>query len=160
MTLLYKIQLRRDTAANWTLVNPTLASGEYGYETDTGRFKNGDGATAWADLRYESALAPTGTKASPTVITAAGGITAADEMREYQFIVGVGATTITAVPQISAGSVVGQELVLQGTSNVNTVSIADGNGLNLNGPCTLQNGSAIYLIWDGTVWSEVSRNDK
>lgn len=46
------IQVRRDTAANWTSVNPTLASGEHGLETDTGRVKIGDGSTAWTSLVY------------------------------------------------------------------------------------------------------------
>jgi len=46
------LQLRRDTAANWTSTNPTLAEGEIGVETDTLKFKIGDGSTAWADLDY------------------------------------------------------------------------------------------------------------
>lgn len=48
----YQIQWRRDTAANWTVNNPTLADGEAGYETNTGKFKLGDGATAWTALAY------------------------------------------------------------------------------------------------------------
>jgi hypothetical protein len=44
------IQIRRDTAADWTSVNPTLADGEMGYETDTEKF--GDGVTAWNSLPY------------------------------------------------------------------------------------------------------------
>ena len=47
-----KIQVRRDTAANWTTENPTLAQGEIGLETDTGKGKIGDGSTAWASLAY------------------------------------------------------------------------------------------------------------
>ena len=47
-----RIQLRRDTASNWTSVNPTLAEGELGYETDTGKVKLGTGSTAWASLGY------------------------------------------------------------------------------------------------------------
>ena len=47
-----KIQLRRDTAANWTSANPTLAQGEPGYEIDTGRVKVGDGTTPWNALGY------------------------------------------------------------------------------------------------------------
>ena len=49
-----KIKLRRDTAANWSNIanNPILASGEPGYETDTGRLKIGDGSTAWNSLSY------------------------------------------------------------------------------------------------------------
>lgn len=45
------IQVRRDTAANWTSVNPTLASGEIGLETDTGRYKIGNGSTPWNSLQ-------------------------------------------------------------------------------------------------------------
>ena len=50
----HEIQLRRDTAANWTSTDPTLAQGEIGYETDTNTFKIGDGATAWSSLTYFS----------------------------------------------------------------------------------------------------------
>lgn len=46
------IQVRRDTAANWTSANPTLASGEIGFETDTGKLKIGNGSTAWSALSY------------------------------------------------------------------------------------------------------------
>jgi len=47
-----QIQLRNDTAANWTTENPTLAAGEVGVETDTGSVKVGDGTTAWTSLGY------------------------------------------------------------------------------------------------------------
>lgn len=53
----YKVlQLRRDTAANWTSNNPTLAAAEVGVETDTLKFKIGDGATVWASLGYAATL--------------------------------------------------------------------------------------------------------
>ena len=48
-----KIQLRRDTAANWTTNNPTPASGEPCFETDTGKFKIGDGVTTYNNLPYQ-----------------------------------------------------------------------------------------------------------
>ena len=47
-----KIQLRRDTAANWTSTNPTLSSGEIGFETNTGKFKIGNGSSVWSALDY------------------------------------------------------------------------------------------------------------
>lgn len=47
-----RIQYRRDTAANWTAANPTLALGEPGYETDTKRRKVGDGSSPWNTLPY------------------------------------------------------------------------------------------------------------
>jgi hypothetical protein len=48
------IQFRRDTAANWTSANPTLAQGEFGYETDTLKYKIGTGSTAWNSLAYSN----------------------------------------------------------------------------------------------------------
>lgn len=47
-----QIQLRRDTAANWTAANPVLLLGEVGFETDTRKLKLGDGTTAWNALLY------------------------------------------------------------------------------------------------------------
>lgn len=47
-----QIQLRNDTAANWTSVNPTLARGEIGIEIDTNKMKIGTGTDEWNDLSY------------------------------------------------------------------------------------------------------------
>jgi len=51
-TLNAQMYIRRDTAADWTSTNPTLAAGEIGYETDTLKYKIGDGTTAWTSLEY------------------------------------------------------------------------------------------------------------
>lgn len=45
-----KIQLRRDLAANWTTNNPLLLNGEIGIETDTLKFKIGNGTQRWNSL--------------------------------------------------------------------------------------------------------------
>lgn len=47
-----RMQQRRGTAAQWTSANPILAAGEIGFETDTGKFKIGDGSSAWSALSY------------------------------------------------------------------------------------------------------------
>jgi hypothetical protein len=47
-----QIQLRNDTAANWTSANPTLARGEVGVEIDTNKMKIGTGTATWSDLPY------------------------------------------------------------------------------------------------------------
>lgn len=49
------LQLRNDTAANWASVNPVLAKAEMGIETDTKKFKFGDGISTWNELGYASA---------------------------------------------------------------------------------------------------------
>ena len=47
-----RIQFRRGTAAEWASANPTLATGELGYETDTAQIKIGNGTSDWANLVY------------------------------------------------------------------------------------------------------------
>lgn len=53
-TVSVRLQLRADTAANWTSANPTLLANELGRETDTGKIKIGDGSTAWSSLAYQA----------------------------------------------------------------------------------------------------------
>lgn len=47
-----KIQIRRDTSSNWQQYNPTPSSGEPCYETDTGKFKIGNGEQPYNSLEY------------------------------------------------------------------------------------------------------------
>ena len=72
----YLIQLRNDTAANWTSVNPILAAGEAGFEIDTGIFKIGDGASAWTALAATAGTTPPATPAG--IISQFAGSTAPD----------------------------------------------------------------------------------
>ncbi len=78
MAVVTQIQIRRGTAAQWTSANPTLASAEFGYETDTGKFKIGDGSTAWNSLGYKASGTVTsitaGTGLSGGTITGSGTI--------------------------------------------------------------------------------------
>lgn len=78
MAVVTQIQTRRGTAAQWTSANPTLASGEWGYETDTGKIKIGNGSTAWTSLGYIGAGTVTsitaGTGLSGGTITSSGTI--------------------------------------------------------------------------------------
>jgi hypothetical protein len=82
-----RIQLRNDTAANWTDADPVLAAGEFGLETDTDYFKIGNGVSTWEELPYggiqgepgptgpTGALGPTGPSDGPTGPTGATGPT-------------------------------------------------------------------------------------
>jgi hypothetical protein len=67
-----RFQLRRDTAANWTSVNPILALGEPGVETDTLKVKVGDGVTAWNSLAYSITKDFTDLTSKPTTIAGYG----------------------------------------------------------------------------------------
>jgi len=66
------IQFRRGTASEWTTANPTLAVAEFGVETDTDKFKLGDGATAWTSLAYGGIKGDDGTSG---VVTATSPLT-------------------------------------------------------------------------------------
>lgn len=83
-----RIQTRRDTAANWTSVNPVLAPGEAGLETDTGLEKIGDGTTAWTSLRYafSGAYAQSRTALAPTF----GGLRKISAYAHYPSFVHIG----------------------------------------------------------------------
>jgi len=66
-----KIQIRRDTASNWTSVNPTLSAGELGFETNTGKIKVGTGSATWTALPY-AGMTPT--EVSSAITAAIGGV--------------------------------------------------------------------------------------
>jgi hypothetical protein len=53
-----RIQLRRDTAANWVSANPTLRAGEIGIETDTLKFKVGNGSSPWNSITAYANVVP------------------------------------------------------------------------------------------------------
>lgn len=99
--------------------------------------------------------------ASPLLITGSGitwGIQPTSGGRQMQFIKGSGGpVSISANPQISAGVNPGAELCLFGCDDIDTVSIADGNGVHLNGNCTLADSDVLCLTWDGTTWRELYR---
>lgn len=74
MAVQTKLQVRRDTAANWTTANSTLASGEVGFETDTLKFKIGNGSTAWASLAYQGSTFNGGTITNALVVSNTSGV--------------------------------------------------------------------------------------
>ena len=55
-----RIQLRRDTAANWVSSNPVLRAGEVGIETDTLKFKIGNGSSTWTQITNYANVTSTG----------------------------------------------------------------------------------------------------
>jgi len=72
-----QIQVRRSTAATWTSTNPTLAAGEIGFETDTGKFKIGTGSSTWTALSYNlNGGTPSGTDIPLSTVTTKGDLVA------------------------------------------------------------------------------------
>jgi hypothetical protein len=55
-----RFQFPGKTAAQWVATNPVLLAREFGFETDTNKFKIGDGVTAWNSLPYGGIKGDTG----------------------------------------------------------------------------------------------------
>ena len=72
-----QMQVRRGTASSWTSTNPTLAAGEIGLETDTGKFKIGNGSSTWTGLAYNlNGGTPSGTDIPLSTVTTKGDLVA------------------------------------------------------------------------------------
>jgi len=74
-----RIQLRRDLSSTWTSVSPVLRAGEIGIETDSLKFKIGDGSSTWSNRPYVNVLPSELTELSQDAVnqalTAGNGIT-------------------------------------------------------------------------------------
>ena len=95
------LQLRRETYANWMSANPILAEGEPAYETDTKRYKLGDGVTTYALLRYSTRYGTT------SLGSKRGNVSNMGEFQEYMNQIGVNtAGTVTVTPYTHGATVV------------------------------------------------------
>jgi hypothetical protein len=89
-----RLQLRRDTAANWTSANPTLAEGEIGIETDTGQFKIGNGSDAWDDLIYAGIEGDTGPAGADGKTILSGAVDPTTEGANGDFYINTATSTL------------------------------------------------------------------
>lgn len=98
-----QLQLRGDTAANWTSANPVLAAREMALETDTSKFKIGNGSTAWNSLGYGGIVGPTGPAPNAFLtVTGNSGTATADTSSDSLAITGSAGivTTATDNPEV------------------------------------------------------------
>lgn len=121
-----RVQVRRKTAAAWTASDEVLLAGEWGKETDTGKLKQGDGATGWTALDYFSAGTALG------AVNAGSGIEIDD--------------TNPQVPVIS--STLGS-IALAG--RVATYAVLPSIGVASGDAYYVESDGLIY-IWDGSAW--------
>jgi hypothetical protein len=127
MSVVTQIQVRRGTAAQWTSANPTLASGEWGYESDTGLAKIGNGSTAWTSLGYfggSNTLEFNEETASYTLVLG-------DSGKIVEMNVG-SANTLTVPPNSSVAYDVGTQITILQTGAGQT-TLTQGAGVTING---------------------------
>lgn len=103
------------------------------------------------------------TPQSPTTVTSSG-ITYVEKTGARQVIYvqsASGAVQVTNVPQISAAQTYGRELWVIGTSNSNYIIITgNGSGVSLKSDWASFNGNVLKLMWNGSLWLEVGRNQR
>ncbi len=143
-----KIQLRRDSAANWAGANPVLAAGEAGVELDTLRMKLGDGVTAWNSLAYTTSggtgsvggVTVSGTASAGQTLVASSGSSASWATPSAGAISGV---TVSGTP------VAGQSLVAtsSGSAAWSTPAATNVNGVTVSGTPTV--GQALIATAPG-----------
>lgn len=156
-----RIQLRRAAAASWTSVNPVLALGEVGLETDTYKLKVGDGTSLWNNLPYfvhswDDLLN------RPSHLAAGGGQAN-------------GFATLDSNAKVPANQLPNSIMEYQGTWNAttNTPTLADGDGsaytgnvyrVSTGGTRNLGSGSISfnvgdYVIYNGSAWEKSDTTD-
>jgi hypothetical protein len=142
---------RRGTAAQWTSANPTLGAAEIGFETDTRRFKFGNGATAWNSLAYS------GESGSDTAAQILAKLVTVDGSGSGLDADTVRATTPTATGlSILAGAsaaAVRSILALGSVALLSSIAIADVTGLQtaLDGKSAVGHTHAASDITSGTI---------
>jgi hypothetical protein len=111
-----QIQMRRGVSGDWTTSDPTLAAGEWGLETNTDKFKIGDGSTAWTSLDYSSL----------GVGTAGGTMTGTLNFGTDGVGVDVNFYSTTAGDHMKWDASE-EQLVITGTAGATALNVADGN---------------------------------
>jgi hypothetical protein len=101
-----------------------------------------------------------GTRGTPTNVVAGTTITVANLKQSVIYVQGdSGHVTMTANPQLTTSGIEEHNiLVVRGRNDSQTVTLVNGNGLSLNGNCTLAADDSITLMFDGTNYVELSRS--
>jgi len=94
---------------------------------------------------------------STATITAGGNITPADSRKQLLPVTG-DAAAVTAADIVATAGLNGDELIIIGGSDTNTVTIVSATNTVLNGSCTLGLGDVLTLIFLSSKWYEKSRS--
>lgn len=161
-TTIERRQLAYDTAANWTAQNPILAMAEIGYETDTGKQKIGNGATAWNSLAYgadasKSPVAGPGSSQAFAVgpltvtgnITGTGGFASDDSTSNAKRLQ---LTNVTAIGILGIEGAAGGTIISGIPAYETAIRYASGKGLSIgDGAGSVARFSASGLVSSGRV---------
>jgi len=142
------IQIRRDTAANWTAANPILAQGELGAETNTSKIKIGNGSSTWSALSYLIDAGGYLTESSSNTLTNKTIAFASNTLTGVQAALTSGTTikTVNSNSLLGSGDVAVQPTLVSGTSikTINTTTLLGSGDIDVQP--TLVSGTSIKTI--------------
>lgn len=157
-----QIQYRRGLASEWTAANTVLAVGEPGYETDTGKFKVGDGSTAWNSLAYSSGpTGSTGATGLNPVFSRQGTLTTSTSTGAQRLYVERSGTITVARASVGTaptGSAITVDILKNGTTILTTpISIA-ANGFTATGTLATTTVSAgdYFIVTINSIGSTIA----
>jgi hypothetical protein len=173
-----RMQQRRGTAAQWISTNggagPVLNAGEMGWESDTNKFKIGDGVNNWTSLDYFSDINSTVNPAFGSSITFEGAtandfettlaITDPTADRTITFPDATGTVALTSDIAVTASSTttfsnksisLGSNTVTSTLAQLNT-AISDADVASLAGAETLTNKTLTSPVITGAVFNDGS----
>ena len=173
-----RMQQRRGTAAQWISTNagagPVLNAGEMGWESDTNKFKIGDGVNNWTSLDYFSDINSTVNPAFGSSITFEGAtandfettlaITDPTADRTITFPDATGTVALTSDIVVTASSTttfsnksisLGSNTVTSTLAQLNT-AISDADVASLAGAETLTNKTLTSPVITGAVFNDGS----
>jgi hypothetical protein len=107
-----RIQLRRDTAANWVSTNPVLRAGELGIETDTLQIKIGNGS-AWNSITNYANVVPSDLNTT---------------LGDYVLVEDIGASGgVVGLDNDKNAIITGSSIIIEGTANAHetTITVTD-----------------------------------
>ena len=120
-TIVTRIQNKYDLAVEWTANNPILLVGEIGFESDTGKFKIGDGKKNWNDLPYAAAQSTSGESLDVTNDNLSNLQTKIEEVRLDLENIELLDTKIKLEKDLYAYTSIGK---ITGASNTNPIQVA------------------------------------
>lgn len=137
-----RIQIRRDTAANWDSNNPVLAIGEIGFDITNNQLRVGDGIKTWGQL---SLLEASGSAATTAYDNSLSGIEAVNMQQAIDEIARIKGSFFEHEQQVASNN----WIVTHNLGRLPSVTIIDSGENIVIGDVIYLNDNAVQISFTG-----------